>query len=68
MFSGKKSAPLYGMAFSTVLLVIGSVTSSSGDAGAKVYTRIVQIMLAVAYVVAAFGVIERISKRREGTA
>jgi hypothetical protein len=66
VFSGKKTAPLYGMAFSTVLLVIGSVTSSTDDAGSKVYTRIVQIMLAVAYVVVAFGIIERISKRRAG--
>ena len=65
VFSGKKTAPLYGMAFSTVLLVIGSTPSSTGDAGAKVYTRIVQIMLAVGYVVVAFGVIERIAKRRE---
>ncbi|UCH84680.1 MAG: FUSC family protein, partial [Candidatus Latescibacterota bacterium] len=68
VFSGKKTAPLYGMAFSTVLLVIGSVTSSTDDAGSKVYTRIAQIMLAVAYVVAAFGIIERIEKRRAGAA
>jgi len=62
VFSGKPAAPLYGMAFSTVLLVIGSTTSSSGDADAKVYTRIIQIMVAVGYVVTAFGTIEWFKK------
>jgi hypothetical protein len=65
VFSGKPTAPLYGMAFSTVLLIIGSTTSGEGEAGAKVYTRIIQIMAAVAYVVIAFGLIERIGRRRE---
>ena len=64
VFSGKPKAPLYGMAFSTVLLVIGSTTSSSGEAGAKVYTRVFQIMLAVGYVVAAFGTIEWFKRHR----
>ncbi|UCE01512.1 MAG: DUF2955 domain-containing protein [Candidatus Latescibacterota bacterium] len=65
LFSGKPTAPLYGMAYSTVLLVIGSTTSSSGDAGAKVYTRILQILCAVVYVVTAFGTIERFRRERE---
>ena len=66
VFSGKPMAPLYGMAFSTVLLVIGSTTSSEGDAGSKVYSRVIQMMLAVLYVVAVFGLIERVRRRREG--
>jgi hypothetical protein len=65
LFSGKPAAPLYGMAYSTVLLVIGSTTSSSGDAGAKVYTRIFQILCAVVYVVTAFGTIDRFRRNRE---
>jgi len=64
VFSGKKTAPLWGMAFSTLVLVIGSVTSSSGDAGSKVYTRVVQIMVAVSWVVVAFGVLDRLFPRR----
>ncbi|MBW2217373.1 MAG: DUF2955 domain-containing protein, partial [Deltaproteobacteria bacterium] len=64
VFSGKPKAALYGMAFSTLLLVIGSTTSSSGEADTKVYTRIIQIMAAVIYVVVAFGLLEHFKKLR----
>jgi len=66
LFSGKKSGALFGMGFSTVLLIIGSTTGSSGDAEAKVITRVVQIMAAVIYVVIAGGLLERLT-RRKGT-
>jgi hypothetical protein len=59
VFSAKKTGALYGMAFSTVLLIIGSVTGSTSDASDKVYSRIVAIMIAVIYVVVAFGFLER---------
>ena len=62
VFSGKPAAPLYGMAFSTLLLIIGSVTSGTGDAGAEVYTRVFQIIVAVLYVVFAFGLIDRLGQ------
>ena len=65
LFSGKPKAPLYGMAYSTLLLVIGSTTGSAGDADAKVYTRIIQIMSAVIYVVVAFGLLEHFKKLRQ---
>jgi hypothetical protein len=65
LFSDRPTAALYGMAFSTLLLIIGSTTSSSGEAGAKVYTRIIQLMMAVVYVVVAFGLLERLWPRRE---
>lgn len=65
VFSGARTAPLYGMAYSTALLIIGSTTSGNAEAGAKVYTRVLQIMVAVTYVVVAFGVIERFRRRRE---
>jgi hypothetical protein len=58
LFSGKKSAPLFGMAFSTVLLVLGSAISGSADDDVNPYERVVQIMIAVTYVVTAFGVID----------
>ncbi|MFC2094287.1 efflux transporter outer membrane subunit [Bacteroidota bacterium] len=64
LFSGKSKAALYGMAFSTLLLVIGSTTSSSGEADAKVYTRIIQLMAAVLYVVVGFGLLEHFKKLR----
>lgn len=63
VFSGKKAAPLFGMAFSTFLLIICSVTEAgSNDAGSKLWSRVFQIMVAVIYVVTAFGVIDRFKK------
>jgi len=65
LMSDDPKAPLYGMAYSTLLLVIGSVTSSSsGDATSKVYDRIFQIMIAVIYVVVAFGFLDRYRRAR----
>jgi len=63
LLGGGKAAPLYGMAFSTMLLVLGSSTSSEGDARAAAYSRILQIMIAVLYVVFSFGLIERLRGR-----
>ncbi|MCK5406051.1 MAG: hypothetical protein KAJ37_01295, partial [Candidatus Krumholzibacteria bacterium] len=66
VFSDKPTAKLYAMAFSTLLLVIGSTTASgSGEAGSKVYARVAQITFAVVYVVMAFGVADRFVRRRE---
>jgi hypothetical protein len=60
LFGGGKLAPVFGMAFSTMLLILGSSTSSeSGEAASAAYARIAQIMLAVVYVVTAFGLIRR---------
>ena len=60
VFSGKKSGQLFGMAFSTFLLILCSVTEAgSNDAGSKLWSRVIQIMVAVIYVVSAFGIINR---------
>jgi len=65
VFSGNKMAPLYGMAYSTVLLIIGSTTSSTSEADNAVIVRVLQMMIAVTYVVVAFGLLERLSRRRK---
>ncbi len=65
VFSGKKMAPLYGMAYSTVLLIIGSTTSSTSEADNAVIVRVLQMMIAVTYVVLAFDLLERLSRRRK---
>jgi len=63
VFSGKPMAALWGMGYSTFLLVICSTTASgTTDADAKVWTRVIQIMIAVTYIVVAFGVIARFKK------
>jgi hypothetical protein len=63
-FSGTKTAPLFGMAFSTVLLIIAQSTSGTDDAGEKVWIRVLQIMIAVIYVVLAFSIMNYFRQRR----
>jgi hypothetical protein len=59
LFSGKPMAPLYGSAFSTVLILIGTGSGAfGGEADSKFVTRVVQIVLAVCYVVAALSLLE----------
>ena len=43
-------------------MILGSVTASDDEAGAKVWDRVIQIAMAVIYVVAAFGLLDMISK------
>ena len=63
VFGTKKTAPLFGMAFSTFLLIICSVTGAgTNDASSKLWSRVFQIMIAVIYVVTAFGIINRFKK------
>jgi len=65
VFSGKPLAPVYGMAFSTFLLIIGSATGSGNEgAGDKVWSRVIQIMIAVVYTVSAFGLIAKFKPDR----
>lgn len=59
VFSGKPTGALFALAFSTVVLVIGSTTSGSSEAGGKAIDRVIQISVAVLYVVTAFTVIGR---------
>lgn len=63
-FLGKKAAPLFGMAFSTYLLILGNVTSFRGEAGEAVWTRILQIGIVVIYVVIAFSVVDHFSSQK----
>ena len=65
LFSSRRWAPLFGMAFSTLLLIIGSTTSSYGEAGDKASTRVIQITLAVIYAVVAHNLILNLFPRRE---
>jgi hypothetical protein len=67
LFSGTPKAPLFGMAFSTLLLVVLSTTSSFGEADAKAWTRVVQITIAVVYLVVAFGTIRSLRRKPETT-
>ncbi len=64
-FSGDKSGALFGMAYSTFVLIIGSVTGTfDEEANTKVYFRVFEIMVAVIYLVTAFGLVEYFKKKR----
>jgi hypothetical protein len=62
LFSDSKFASIFGSAFSTFLLILGTVTASDADAGSKVWDRVIQIALAVIYVVVAFGIADKIDQ------
>ena len=64
LFSKKKIAPIFGTAFSSFLLILGSVTSSDDEAGSAVWTRVIQISMAVIYVVIAFGILHHFQKQK----
>lgn len=57
IFSKDKLAPIFKSGFSTFLLILGSVMSSDAAAGEKVWPRVIQISLAVIYVVIAFRIL-----------
>jgi len=61
VFSSKPAAPLFGMAFSTFLLILGNLISIAGEAGEMVWVRILQIGMAMIYMVIAFGVVEHLT-------
>ena len=65
LFSSSPKAPLFGMGFSTFLLIMGQSVSGTDDAGGKVWMRVIMIMIAVIYVVTAFGILEAFKNRKK---
>jgi hypothetical protein len=57
LFSNRPLSNLSGTAYSTFLLVLGNVTSTAGEAGAIVWTRIFQLAVVVVYLVIAFSLL-----------
>jgi len=66
LFSGIPAAPLFGMAFSTFLLIIGSSTGGDDTANSKVWVRVLQIMMSVVYVAVSFGFIDKWRDSKNG--
>lgn len=58
VMSDKPIGKILGSAFSTTLVILGSVFASEDEAGSLVWIRVFQIFIAVTYVVLAFGFIE----------
>jgi hypothetical protein len=67
LFSKAKLAPVFGTGFSTFLLILGSVTSSDDEAGSAVWSRLIQIAIAVIYVVIAFRILNYYQKKKRKT-
>jgi hypothetical protein len=65
LFSKSPKAPLFGMGFSTFLLITGQSISSTDDAGGKVWMRVLMIMIAVIYVVTAFRILEAYKEKKK---
>lgn len=57
IFSNHKLAQIFASGLSAFLLILGSVLSSDAEAGEKVWPRVLQISLAVIYVVIAFRIL-----------
>ena len=51
IFSGKPNAMYYKTGFSTLTLIIGDVTVGTENASSEIWLRIIQIFIAVAYVI-----------------
>lgn len=64
LFSSNKFAAVFGTGFSTFLLILGSVTASEAEAGDEVLTRVIQISIAVIYVVVAFKILNYFTKSK----
>ncbi len=67
-FSDQKTAPLFKTGMSTLLLIVGSSTTSTGEAGSMVYLRLAQLAVVAIYLVVAFGVIESLTGKVEAQA
>ena len=57
IFSGKKTAPVFRISFNTFFVVMGIISTSTNEAGDTIWERVVQIGLAIIYVIVAFKVV-----------
>jgi hypothetical protein len=58
IFSESPFAPFLKTGFSVLVMIIGESTLSTADAGVSVWERVFQVMIAIAYVIVGFKVIE----------
>ena len=57
IYSGKKMAPVFRISFNTFFVVMGVIATSTDEAGNTIWERLVQIGLAILYVIIAFKVV-----------
>ncbi|MEQ8711979.1 MAG: DUF2955 domain-containing protein [Cyclobacteriaceae bacterium] len=64
LYSGKKIAPIFKTSFNTFFVIMGVISTSDDNAGGTVWERLVQIGLAIIFVVVAFKVINTFNNPR----
>ncbi len=57
VYSGSKTAPIFKISFNTFFVVMGVISTSTNEAGNTIWSRVLQIGLAIIYVVIAFRVV-----------
>jgi hypothetical protein len=60
LFSNRPLSSLFATAYSAFLLILGNVTSTAGEAGEIVWTRILQLTVVVVYLVIAFFIVNNL--------
>ena len=65
LFDKKPVSQMFGMAYSTFLLILGNVTSFRGEAEEAVWSRVFQLGIVVVYIVIAFALVDYYSGRRK---
>mgnify|MGYP000188639344 CR=1 FL=1 len=65
LFSGKKLAPVFKISFNTFFVVMGTIATSTNEAGDTIWERLLQIGLAVIYLVVAFRVVNKLNNPKQ---
>ena len=61
LYSGKKTAPIFKISFNTFFVVMGVISTSTNEAGDTIWERLLQICLAIFYVIIAFRVLNTLN-------
>lgn len=57
LFSEKKIAPVFATSFNTFFVIMGIISTTESSAGSELWTRLIQIGIAVIYTVLAYSVV-----------
>jgi len=61
LYSGKKIAPIFKISFNTFFVVMGVISTSTNEAGNTIWERLLQIGLAILYVIIAFKIVNTLN-------
>lgn len=61
IYSGKKTAPIFRISFNTFFVTMGIISTSSTEASSAVWERLLQIGLAIIYVIVAFRIVNTLN-------